>query len=81
LIKLETQRVHITVFFVEVMGRDAGHIALNAGIGAGAEDSYPGRGLRAWTFVRITEKSKASGKSSSIVVIAEGDKIGKNVLN
>jgi 6-phosphofructokinase 1 len=37
LIKLETQRVHITdCFFVEV--RDAGHIALNAGIGAGAEE-------------------------------------------
>jgi 6-phosphofructokinase len=48
LIKLETQRVHITdVVFVEVMGRDAGHIALNAGIGAGAEEILIGRGLRA----------------------------------
>jgi hypothetical protein len=27
-------------------GRDAGHIALNAGIGAEPRDSYPGRGLR-----------------------------------
>ena len=26
------------LFFVEVMGRDAGHIALNSGIGAGAEE-------------------------------------------
>jgi 6-phosphofructokinase len=42
LIKLETQRVHITdCFFVEVMGRDAGHIALNAGIGAGEEILIP----------------------------------------
>jgi 6-phosphofructokinase 1 len=41
----DTASSHNRLFFVEVMGRDAGHIALNAGIGAGAEDSYPGRGL------------------------------------
>jgi 6-phosphofructokinase 1 len=63
------------------MGRDAGHIALNAGIGAGAEEILiPEEDLG---LERLLEslKSKASGKSSSIVVIAEGDKIGKNVLN
>jgi 6-phosphofructokinase 1 len=38
LIKYEIQQVHNHLFFVEVMGRDAGHIALNAGIGAGAEE-------------------------------------------
>jgi 6-phosphofructokinase 1 len=40
LIKLETQQVH-NRFFVEVMGRDAGHIALNAGIGAAEEILIP----------------------------------------
>ncbi|MGA1030777.1 MAG: 6-phosphofructokinase, partial [Flavobacteriaceae bacterium] len=34
----DTAISHNRLFFVEVMGRDAGHIALNAGIGAGAEE-------------------------------------------
>ena len=34
----DTATSHNRVFFIEVMGRDAGHIALNAGIGAGAEE-------------------------------------------
>jgi 6-phosphofructokinase 1 len=43
----DTASSHNRFFFVEVMGRDAGHIALNAGIGAGAEEILIGRGLRA----------------------------------
>jgi 6-phosphofructokinase 1 len=34
----DTANSHNRLFFIEVMGRDAGHIALNAGIGAGAEE-------------------------------------------
>ena len=34
----DTASSHNRLFLVEVMGRDAGHIALNAGIGAGAEE-------------------------------------------
>jgi len=34
----DTAISHNRLFIVEVMGRDAGHIALNAGIGAGAEE-------------------------------------------
>ena len=34
----DTASSHNRLFIVEVMGRDAGHIALNAGIGAGAEE-------------------------------------------
>jgi len=33
-----TASSHNRLFFVEVMGRDVGHIALNAGVGAGAEE-------------------------------------------
>jgi 6-phosphofructokinase 1 len=63
------------------MGRDAGHIALNAGIGAGAEEILiPEENLGLERLLDSLKKSKASGKSSSIVVIAEGDKIGKNVF-
>ena len=77
----DTASSHNRLFFVEVMGRDAGHIALNAGIGAGAEEILiPEEDLGLDRLLESLRKSKASGKSSSIVVIAEGDKIGKNVF-
>jgi 6-phosphofructokinase 1 len=77
----DTANSHNRLFFVEVMGRDAGHIALNAGIGAGAEEILiPEENLGLERLVESLKKSKASGKSSSIVVVAEGDKIGKNVF-
>ena len=76
----DTASSHNRLFLVEVMGRDAGHIALNAGIGAGAEEILiPEEDLGLERLLESLRKSKASGKSSSIVVIAEGDKIGKNV--
>ena len=77
----DTASSHNRLFFVEVMGRDAGHIALNAGIGGGAEEILiPEEELGLERLLESLKKSKASGKSSSIVVIAEGDKIGKNVF-
>ena len=77
----DTASSHNRLFFVEVMGRDAGHIALNAGIGGGAEEVLiPEEDLGLERLVESLKKSKAAGKSSSIVVIAEGDKIGKNVF-
>jgi 6-phosphofructokinase 1 len=77
----DTASSHNRLFFVEVMGRDAGHIALNAGIGGGAEEVLiPEEELGLERLVESLKKSKAAGKSSSIVVIAEGDKIGKNVF-
>lgn len=77
----DTASSHNRLFFVEVMGRDAGHIALNAGIGAGAEEILiPEEDLGLERLLESLRKSKLSGKSSSIVVIAEGDKIGKNVF-
>ena len=77
----DTASSHNRLFFVEVMGRDAGHLALNAGIGAGAEEILiPEEDLGLERLLESLQKSKASGKSSSIVVIAEGDKIGKYVF-
>lgn len=77
----DTANSHNRLFFVEVMGRDAGHIALNAGIGAGAEEILiPEENLGLDRLLESLERSKASGKSSSIVVVSEGDKIGKNVF-
>ena len=77
----DTASSHNRLFLIEVMGRDAGHIALNAGIGAGAEEIViPEEDLGLDRLLDSLRKSKAAGKSSSIVVIAEGDKIGKTVF-
>lgn len=77
----DTASSHNRLFFIEVMGRDAGHIALNVGVGAGAEEILiPEEDLGLDRLVESLKRSKQSGKSSSIVVVAEGDKIGKNVF-
>lgn len=77
----DTASSHNRLFFVEVMGRDAGHIALNAGIGAGAEEILiPEEDLGLERLLESLKRSKISGKSSSIVIVSEGDKIGKNVF-
>lgn len=77
----DTAHSHDRLFFVEVMGRDVGHIALNAGVGAGAEEILiPEEDMGIDRLVESLERSKKSGKSSSIVIVAEGDKIGKSVF-
>jgi len=63
------------------MGRDAGHIALNSGVGAGAEEILiPEENIGLKKLLESLEKSRSTGKTSSLVVVAEGDKIGKNVF-
>ncbi|RRJ91182.1 6-phosphofructokinase [Paenimyroides tangerinum] len=77
----DTATSHKRLFFVEVMGRDAGHIALNTGIGAGAEEILiPEENIGLPKLLEKLKRSKASGKSSCIVVVSEGGKIGKNVF-
>lgn len=77
----DTASSHNRLFFVEVMGRDVGHIALNAGVGAGAEEILiPEENLGLDRLLDSLRKSKASGKTSSIVIVSEGDNIGKNVF-
>jgi len=77
----DTASSHNRLFFIEVMGRDAGHIALNTGVGAGAEEILiPEEDLGLERLVDSLKRSKQSGKSSSIVVVAEGDKTGRNVF-
>ena len=78
----DTASSHNRLFFVEVMGRDSGFIALNAGIGAGAEEILiPEEDMGLDRLLLSLEKSRRSGKTSSLVVVAEGDKTGKNVFD
>lgn len=77
----DTANSHNRLFLVEVMGRDAGDIALNAGIGAGAQEILiPEEDMGRERLLESLARSKESGKTSSIVVVAEGDQIGANIL-
>ncbi|GGK28082.1 ATP-dependent 6-phosphofructokinase [Yeosuana aromativorans] len=77
----DTASSHNRLFFIEVMGRDAGHIALNVGVGAGAEEILiPEEDMGLDRLVESLRRSRESGKTSSIVIVAEGDKIGKSVF-
>lgn len=77
----DTAISHDRLFFVEVMGRDAGHIALNSGIAIGAQEILiPEQNKGIEELILSLRKSKKAGKTSSIVVVAEGDKTGSNVF-
>lgn len=77
----DTANSHNRLFLVEVMGRDAGDIALNSGIGAGAEEILiPEQNMGRERLLESLSRSKKSGKTSSIVVVSESDKIGKNIF-
>ncbi|MFV0565382.1 MAG: 6-phosphofructokinase [Flavobacteriaceae bacterium] len=77
----DTASSHNRLFFIEVMGRDVGHIALNAGIAGGAEEILiPEEDLGLDRLVESLNRSRKTGKTSSIVIVAEGDKIGRNIF-
>lgn len=68
---------HNRVFFVEVMGRDAGFIALNGGIASGAQDILiPEKKDSLKELFQSLERSQQAGKNSSIIVVAEGEELG-----
>lgn len=73
----DTATSHNRVFFVEVMGRDAGFIALNSGIASGAQDILiPEKKDSLEELFYSLEKSEHSGKNSSIIIVAEGEELG-----
>ncbi len=73
----DTANAHDRLFFVEVMGRDAGFIALPVGIATGAEAVLiPETKTNVDYLVAILEKNYQRKKNASIVVVAEGDEVG-----
>lgn len=72
----DTASSHDRLFFIEVMGKDAGAIALNAGLAAGAEYSMIPEREQGITEVIQKLKAGEGTKSSSIVIVAEGDEEG-----
>ncbi|TVP43236.1 MAG: 6-phosphofructokinase [Mongoliibacter sp.] len=73
----DTATSHDRLFFVEVMGRDAGFIAINAGIGsAAAATLIPEKKMPIERLIeRLKARTKAM-KTSNIVIVAEGGKSG-----
>lgn len=72
----DTAESHDRLFIVEVMGRDAGLIALRSGIGAGAEAILIPETKTDLNHLIERLKKSRKGKSSKIIICAEGDEAG-----
>ncbi len=70
----DTAEAHDRLFLVEVMGRDAGYIALNSGIACGAEDILiPEEETRMDEVLERIAGDERRKKEVHIIVVAEGD--------
>ena len=73
----DTADSHDRIFFIEVMGRDSGYIAVQSGISGGAESILiPEERQTVDDIVATLKAGFAKKKSSSIVIVAEGDEEG-----
>ena len=73
----DTANAHDRLFFIEVMGRDAGFIALRTGIATGAEAVLvPESETDIDQLIKTLELNHQRKKNSSIVIVAEGDDAG-----
>lgn len=73
----DTASSHDRLFFIEVMGRDAGFIAVNSGIAGGAAAiMIPEKKMTTDQLIEKLEAGAKSKKLSSLVVVAEGGKSG-----
>lgn len=73
----DTATSHNRLFFIEVMGRDAGFIAVYSGIAAGAEEVLiPEKDRGIEQLFESLERTSKRKKSSRLVIVAEGDRNG-----
>jgi 6-phosphofructokinase 1 len=73
----DTASAHNRMFFVEVMGAEAGFIALNSGIATGAEAIIiPEVKGEARNLKALIESGNKRKKSSNLIIVAEGDEEG-----
>ncbi|MBL7711952.1 MAG: 6-phosphofructokinase [Chitinophagaceae bacterium] len=73
----DTADAHNRMFIVEVMGRDAGYIALNSGIACGAEDILiPELKTDMQSIIRKIKSDQRRKKIVHLLVVAEGDDFG-----
>jgi 6-phosphofructokinase 1 len=73
----DTANAHDRLFFVEVMGRDVGFIALRCGIATGAEAVLiPETITTSDDLVEMLEANYKRKKTANIIIVAEGDEEG-----
>ncbi len=74
----DTADSHDRIFIVEVMGRNSGYIASQVGVAGGAEEILtPDNMMSTDKIVERLKESRAKGKTSSILITAEGQKPGR----
>lgn len=74
----DTADSHDRIFIVEVMGRNSGWIASQVGIAGGAEEILTAENvIGVERIVENLKNSRARGKTSSIIITAEGQKPGR----
>ncbi|MES1198170.1 MAG: 6-phosphofructokinase, partial [Chitinophagaceae bacterium] len=73
----DTMDSHDRIFIIEVMGRDAGYIALHSGIATGAENILiPERKSNIEDIVISLQEKERRKKLVNLIVVAEGDDFG-----
>ncbi len=73
----DTASSHERLFFIEVMGRDAGFLALNAAIASGAEAAIiPEIAIKDDLLTEVIQNGFRKTKNSSIVIVAESEATG-----
>ncbi len=73
----DTMDAHDRIFIIEVMGRDAGYIALHSGIATGAENILiPERKTNINDIVNSLLEKERRKKLVNLIVVAEGDEFG-----
>jgi len=73
----DTADAHDRLFIIEVMGRDAGYIALHSGIATGAENILiPERKTVINDIIHALEEKERRHKLVNLIVVAEGDEFG-----
>jgi 6-phosphofructokinase 1 len=73
----DTATSHERLFFIEVMGRDAGFLALNSALASGAEAAIiPERETQVDQLEELIRNGFRKSKNSSIVIVAESDITG-----
>ncbi len=73
----DTALSHNRLFFIEVMGRNSGYIAMNSGIAGGATAIIlPEEDMTFDQLFQLLGAEKDTSKKSNLIVVAEGSKIG-----
>lgn len=76
----DTAHSHDRIFFVEIMGRNSGFLAMMSAIAGGAEEALvPETPTDIEKLIEHLRACRARGKTSNIIVVAEGDEAGKAI--